>query len=44
MAEHKPGSMDIRDQERTFATFLRFAQRTVGIVIAVLLFLALANS
>ncbi|MFN3642611.1 MAG: aa3-type cytochrome c oxidase subunit IV [Gemmobacter sp.] len=44
MAEHKPGNMDIRTQERTFASFLKFVQWGVGISIAVLLFLALANS
>ena len=43
MAEHKHGSMDTRDRERTFAGFLRFTQWTVGIVIVVLVFLALAN-
>jgi hypothetical protein len=44
MAEHKHGNMDIRDQERTFAGFLRFTQWAVGIVFVVLVFLALANS
>jgi hypothetical protein len=44
MAEHERGSMDIRDQERTFAGFLRFVQWAIGIVIVVLVFLALANS
>lgn len=44
MAEYKPGSMDIRTQERTFASFIRFAQWVVGIVIVVLVFLALANA
>lgn len=42
--QHKPGSMDIREQERTFAAFLRFTQWAVGIIIVVLIFLALANA
>ena len=44
MAEHKHGSMDIRDQEKTFAGFVRFTVWTVAIVIVVLIFMALANS
>lgn len=44
MADHKPGSMDIRDQERTFGAFIRFAQWVVGIVIVILVFMALANA
>lgn len=44
MAEHKPGSMDIRDQEKTFAGFIRMATWGIGISIGVLIFLALVNS
>ncbi len=44
MADYKPGNMDIREQERTFASFLRFTQWVVGIVLVVLVFLALANA
>jgi hypothetical protein len=44
MADHKPGSMDIRDQERTFASFMRFVQWGVGISISILIFLALVNA
>lgn len=44
MAEHEPGSMDIRDQERTFEGFMRFTVWVVAIVIAILVFLALANA
>jgi hypothetical protein len=44
MAEHKPGSMDIRTQQRTFAGFLRFVQWAVAVIAVVLIFLALANS
>ncbi|MFN3294415.1 MAG: aa3-type cytochrome c oxidase subunit IV [Gemmobacter sp.] len=44
MAEHKHGSMDIRVQEKTFEGFVRVSTWVVGIVIAVLIFLALANA
>jgi hypothetical protein len=44
MAEHKHGSMDTRAQEKTFDGFMRFTVWTVGIVIAILIFLALANA
>lgn len=44
MAEHKPGSMDIREQERTFNAFLSLSTRTIILIIAVLIFLALVNS
>ncbi len=42
--EHKHGSMDIREQEKTFAGFIRLAVWTVVIVVVVLVFLALANA
>ncbi|MES2845996.1 MAG: aa3-type cytochrome c oxidase subunit IV [Pseudomonadota bacterium] len=42
--EHKPGSMDIRAQEKTFAGFIRMVMWGGGISIAVLIFLALANA
>lgn len=44
MAEFKPGSMDIRAQEKTFAGFVRFAIWSVALAFAVLIFLALANA
>ncbi len=44
MAEHKPGSMDIREQEKTFAGFVRFTIWAVTGILAVLIFLALANA
>ena len=44
MAEHKPGSMDIKVQEHTFAGFIRFAMWGAGLSIGFLIFLALANS
>lgn len=44
MAEHKHGSMDTREQEKTFAGFLRLVTWGAGISIAVLIFMALANA
>ena len=44
MAEHKPGSMDIRTQEKTFDGFIRMVTWGAGICFAVLIFLALANT
>lgn len=44
MAEHKPGSMDIEEQEKTFDGFVKFSIRTVIVVFLVLLFLAVFNS
>ena len=43
MAEHKPGSMDIKVQEKTFATFIRFVIWGTIICLGTLVFLALAN-
>lgn len=48
MADHKddfkPGSMDIRAQEKTFAGFMKFTQWGVIIILAILIFLALAGA
>lgn len=44
MAEHKPGSMDIRAQEKTFAGFINMVKWGVIVIIAILIFLALANA
>lgn len=44
MAEHEHGKMDIQEQEKTFAGFIRFSIWTTAISIGVLIFLALANS
>lgn len=44
MAEHKPGSMDITVQEKTFAGFIRMVTWGAAISIGVLIFLALANA
>ena len=43
MDDHKPGSMDIRVQEKTFAGFVRMSIWGAGISVAVLIFMALAN-
>jgi len=44
MAEHEHGKMDIREQEKTFAGFIRYSVWVTVASIAVLIFLALANS
>jgi hypothetical protein len=44
MAEYKPGSMDIRQQEKTFAGFVSMVMWGAGIAIAVLIFMALADA
>lgn len=44
MAEYKPGSMDIRVQEKTFAGFVRMVTWGAVIAVLVLIFLALANA
>ncbi|MBM3613115.1 MAG: aa3-type cytochrome c oxidase subunit IV [Alphaproteobacteria bacterium] len=41
---HQPGSMDIRVQERTFEGFITFTIRSVIVIIATLVFLALVNA
>jgi hypothetical protein len=43
-AEHAHGSMDIRAQEKTFAGFVHLTIWVVCIVIAVLIFMGLANA
>ena len=44
MAEHKPGSMDIREQEKTFEGFVRWSVRVAVVSIGILIFLAIFNS
>ncbi|MCC5972840.1 MAG: aa3-type cytochrome c oxidase subunit IV [Rubellimicrobium sp.] len=44
MAEHKPGSMDITEQERTFEGFIKITIRAVIVIFAILIFLALVNA
>ncbi len=42
--EHKPGSMDIRAQEKTFAAFIRFSAWGALLSVLVLIFMALSNA
>lgn len=44
MAEHKQGSMDIKAQEKTFAGFMRMVSWAGVIIVAILIFMALANA
>ena len=44
MAEHKQGSMDIREHEKTFAGFIRMSIWVAGLSIGVMIFMALANA
>ena len=41
MAQHEPGSMNIEAQEKTFDGFVKFTVRSVIVIIAVLVFLAI---
>ncbi|WP_126977757.1 aa3-type cytochrome c oxidase subunit IV [Frigidibacter oleivorans] len=43
MAEHKPGSMDITTQEKTFAGFMRLTTWAAVLIVVSLIFLALTN-
>lgn len=44
MAEHKHGTMDIKDQEKTFDGFVKFATRSVIAIIAILILLAIVGA
>lgn len=44
MEDYKPGNMDIKVQEKTFAGFIRMAIWGAGIAIAIIIFMALANA
>ena len=44
MAEHKPGSMDTRAQEKTFAGFIRMVTWGGVISILILIIMALADA
>lgn len=41
MAEHEHGSMDIKTHEKTFDGFLSFVTKTVIVIIAILVIMAL---
>lgn len=43
-SEYKHGSMDIRDQEKTFEGFVRMSAWTVVLCFGILIFMALVNS
>lgn len=43
MSDHKHGEMDISVQEKTFAGFIKMTQRTIVLIICVLIFMALVN-
>lgn len=42
--DHKPGSMDVSEHEKTFAGFVRLSMWAIGISVGLLIFLALANA
>jgi hypothetical protein len=44
MAEHVPGSMDVRAQEKTFNGFLRMVTWGAVIAVLVLILMALADA
>lgn len=44
VAEHKHGEMEISEQEKTFAGFIKFSIWTTVIIIVVLIFLALVGA
>ncbi|MEL6519104.1 MAG: aa3-type cytochrome c oxidase subunit IV [Pseudomonadota bacterium] len=44
MAEHQHGSMDIKEQEKTFDGFVRWSVRVAAFSIGIIIFLAVFNS
>ena len=44
MAEHKHGTMDVKEHEKTFAGFVTFTRNSVIVIIAILIFMALVNA
>jgi hypothetical protein len=44
MAEHKHGSMDITEQEKTFENFIKYTIRSTMVIIGAVIFLAIFNS
>jgi Ni,Fe-hydrogenase I cytochrome b subunit len=44
MAEHKQGSMDTRNHEKTFEGFIRISTWGAIISVCILIFMALANA
>ncbi|MGZ2256724.1 aa3-type cytochrome c oxidase subunit IV [Roseobacter sp. A03A-229] len=41
MAEHKHGEMDIEVQEKTFDGFMQFTTRTVIVILAIIILMAI---
>lgn len=44
IAEHKHGEMDISHHQKTFAGFIKASVWVIGLSVAVLVFLGLANA
>ncbi len=44
MSDHKHGSMDTKEQEKTFDGFVRFTIWTVVVIIVALILLAMINA
>lgn len=44
MGEHIPGKMNIREQEKTFMRFIKMTIWGCLLIVAVLVFMALANA
>lgn len=44
MAEHKHGSMDITTQEKTFEGFINFVIRSILVILALVIFMAIFNA
>lgn len=41
MADHKPGSMDVTEHEKTFNGFINFTVKSVYVIIAILILMAI---
>lgn len=44
MAEHKHGSMDITDQEKTFEGFITFTIKSVVVILVLVVLMAMWNA
>ena len=44
MAEHEHGSMDVTEQEKVFAGFIKWSVYTIILVVIILIFLALTQT
>ena len=43
MAQHELGKMDISEQEKTFAGYVKFATWAIVVIVALLIFLAIVG-